>query len=102
MTINRGKKHVFLGMDISFHVNGDGTATIKMKEYIKEAISDFGEDITRNAATPAKRDLFEIDEESEELSDDKQEIFHKVVAKLLYVSKRGRMDILLPIAFLCT
>ena len=41
MTVIRGKNnHVFLGIDIDFHA--DGTATIKMKEYIKEAISDFG------------------------------------------------------------
>jgi len=28
--------------------------------------------------------------------------FHRIVAKLLYVTKRARVDILLAIAFLCT
>jgi hypothetical protein len=37
-----------------------------MKEYIKEAIADFGESITQLATTPAKKNLFEIDEESAE------------------------------------
>lgn len=32
----------------------------------------------------------------------RREIFHSVTAKLLYVSHRGRLDIELPIAFLCT
>jgi hypothetical protein len=73
-----------------------------MKDYIKEAIAHFGEDITRSATTPAKRNLFEIKENSLPLTDAVREIFHSVVAKLLYVSKRGRLDIQLPIAFLCT
>jgi hypothetical protein len=73
-----------------------------MKDYIKEAIAHFGEDITRSATTPAKRNLFEIKENSVPLTDANREIFHSVVAKLLYVSKRGRLDIQLPIAFLCT
>ena len=32
----------------------------------------------------------------------KRDIFHSVVAKLLYVSKRGRLDIQLAVVFLCT
>ena len=35
------------------------------------------------------------------MTDAHREIFHSVVAKL-YVSKRGRLDTQLPIAFLCT
>jgi hypothetical protein len=100
MAVTRGKEHVFLGMNITFH--NDGTASIVMKDYIKEAIAHFGEDITRFATTPAKRNLFEIKENSGPLTDADREIFHSVVAKLLYVSKRGRLDIQLPIPFLCT
>jgi hypothetical protein len=101
MTVTRGKEHVFLGLNISFN-DKDGTANIKMKDYIKEAIAEFGEDITRTTTTPAKRNLFEIDETSEALPDPEREIFHSIVAKLLYVSVRGRMNIQLAIAFLCT
>jgi hypothetical protein len=36
------------------------------------------------------------------LTDAEQEILHSVVAKLLYFSKQGKLDIHLPIAFLCT
>jgi hypothetical protein len=100
MTVTRGKEHVFLGMNIDFHENG--TASIKMKEYIREAIQDFGEEITKTATSPAQKNLFEIDEESGLLSVADSETFHSVVAKLLYVSKRGRLDIQLAIAFLCT
>ncbi len=100
MTVTRGKKHVFLGMDITFC--DDGTATVKMKDYIKESIAEFGESIVRNAATPARKDLFDINEESGELTSAASKIFHSVTAKLLYVSKRGRQDMQLAIAFLST
>jgi hypothetical protein len=100
MTVTRGKTHVFLGMHVNY--NADGTASIKMKEYLKEAITDFGEDIVKSAATPAKRDLFDIDENSPTLPPSKREIFHSVTAKLQYVSKRGRLDIQLTTAFLST
>jgi hypothetical protein len=100
IVVTWGKKHVFLDMGIEFHDNG--TASIKMKDYIKEAIRDFGEDITTTATSPARKNLFEIDETSGALTGDDRDTFHSVVAKLLYVSKRGRLDIQLPIAFLCT
>jgi hypothetical protein len=74
-----------------------------MKDYLKEAIVDFGKDIVESAALPAERDLFDIKEDSTSpvLPPEKQETFHRVVAKLLYVLKRGRLDIQLTTAFLC-
>jgi hypothetical protein len=63
MTSTRGKEHVFLGMNIKF--NDDGTVSVKMKDCTKEAMAlDFPESIVRSAATPAKKDLFEIDDTS--------------------------------------
>jgi hypothetical protein len=91
MTVTRGKDHVFLRMDIKFHA--DGTASIKMKDYIKEVIANFGEPVLRSATTSARKNLFDIDDTSGELSDAGQETFHSVVAKLLYISKRGWLDI---------
>ncbi|GAX15524.1 hypothetical protein FisN_6Hu141 [Fistulifera solaris] len=100
MSITRGKKHKFLGMDIS--LNSNRTVEIQMKDYLQESIDESGLDITREATTPARSNLFDIDEESEPLVGDESEIFRSVVAKLLYVATRGRMDILLPVSFLCT
>ena len=100
MTVTRGKRHTFLGMDILYRKNG--TDYTKMKEYLKEAIYDFGENVARSATTPARRNLFEIDESSARLHGKRAELFHSIVAKLLYVSLRGRLDIGLPIAYLCT
>jgi len=65
MTVTRGQHHLFLGMDITF--NNDATVTLLMKKYLKEAIADSGMDASRVAATPAKRDLFAINNKSEHL-----------------------------------
>jgi hypothetical protein len=89
MTVTRGKKHVFLGMNVTY--NNIGSATMNMKDYLIEAIADFSEDIVKSAATPTKRDLFDIKEDSPALPPEKRGTFHRVVAKLLYVSKQGRV-----------
>ena len=76
-------------MDITFDDN-NGTVTILMKEYLKEAIANSGMDASKVAPTPAKKDLFTVDDGSEQLDKRRDEIFHSIVAKLLYVSKRAR------------
>jgi hypothetical protein len=100
MTVTRGKDHTFLGMSVTFA--GDGKVQITMKDYLTEAIDESGMNIDRSVATPAKKDLFDVDEAATPLKKDQADIFHSVVAKLLYVALRARMDILLPIIFLCT
>lgn len=47
-------------------------------------------------------DRIQVDHEAAALSGTDADVFHSVVAKLLYVSLRTRMDILLPVIFLCT
>jgi len=100
MVVSRGKSHEFLGMKLDFLE--DKTVTVGMKEHIKGAIADFPEDIIRNAATPAAKYLFETSDTDEKLSPELADKFHRIVAKLLYVTQRARVDILLAIAFLCT
>jgi len=80
MTATRGKHHVFLGMDITFNDN-NGTVTILMKEYLKEAIADSGMDATKVAPTPAKKDLFTADDGSEQLDKRQGKTFDSIVAK---------------------
>jgi hypothetical protein len=84
-------------MDITFN-DDDGTVTILMKEYLKEAIADSGMDASKVAPTPAKKDLFTVDDGSEQLDKQQGDIFHSIVAKLLFVSKRARTDAQLAIA----
>jgi hypothetical protein len=100
MSVTRGKNHTFLGMKLT--LIDDGTVKVDMKDYVLEAMKDCQDDVSKPAATPAKKNLFDVDKRSPLLEKTKAERFHSVVAKLLYIAKRGRIDIQLAIAFLCT
>ena len=83
--------------------NDNGTATFGMKSYLLEASDKCGMNITRTAATPATRTLFDENPLSEPLSKADAEVFHRIVAKLLYVPIRARANIrLLTFGFLCS
>ena len=101
MTVTRGNKHTFVGMDIEYLV---GTKKVKIltKEYIVESIETFGEDLGEKVLTPAKSDLFNVKPDETPLEEEKADIFHSVTAKLLFVSRRSRLDIATAIAFLTT
>jgi hypothetical protein len=101
MTVQRGDEHVFLGMQIKYD-RVLKTANVSMREYLTEAISESGLAIVKAASTPASKDLFSVSAASPFLSKSEQEVFHSVVAKLLYVSIRARMDLLLTTSFLAT
>ena len=87
-----------------------------MKSYCEEAIESYHRKVFGKATTPARRDIFEVNETSAPLTEELREIFHSitalllyvlirqncVTALLLYVSIRGHPDILLPVSFLCT
>eukprot|EP00543_Licmophora_paradoxa_P013569 CAMPEP_0202464136 /NCGR_PEP_ID=MMETSP1360-20130828/60925_1 /ASSEMBLY_ACC=CAM_ASM_000848 /TAXON_ID=515479 /ORGANISM="Licmophora paradoxa, Strain CCMP2313" /LENGTH=221 /DNA_ID=CAMNT_0049087319 /DNA_START=208 /DNA_END=873 /DNA_ORIENTATION=- len=100
MTVTRGKVHAFLDMTIDY--SKPGLATITMKAYLKAVILESGLDVQRKAATPARRTLFDIDETSTLLEETNAVTFWSVTNKLLYVSLRGRPDILLALCFLTT
>lgn len=100
MTVTRGNKHNYVGMN--FELMKDGTVDIDMNDYVEECIKAFGEDELKTTPTPASINLFKVNEEHERLDKVKDEAFHHIVAKLLYVSKRARPDISTAIAFLCT
>lgn len=97
MTVTRGKEHVYVGMHITL---GDKILQIHNIEYIEECFELFEEDLGPVAATPAKSHLFETSEGRKVLDKKKHKTFHCCVAKLLYIAKRGRPDILTAISFL--
>ena len=77
---------------------------IGMNEYVDEVISAYSKEskISSSATSPARANLLTVDTLSPRLDKRKSELFHHCVAKLLYVSKRCRLDILLTVRFLCT
>jgi predicted Rdx family selenoprotein len=98
MVVTYGNKHTYVGMDIDY--TGNGEAKIIMNGYIKEALQAFPEDCTKAAKTPGGTHLFEIDENCAKIYEKNRKILHSIVAKLLFVTKRARPDISVPISFL--
>jgi hypothetical protein len=73
---------------------------VDMKSYIEATLEEWGVKDYYEYAIPADEKMY-YENENEEASK-KQKIFHRVVAKLLYLCKRGRPDIALPVHYLCT
>ena len=99
LKVSRGKKHTFLGMNIEIL---DKKIQIDMREQLQEAIGMFPGNTSMKVSSPASRYLFQVDDNAKQLDKRQSEIFHSVVAKLLFISKRARPDIEQTVAFLCT
>ncbi len=85
-----------MGMTIIKHSNG---YEISMDSYIEDVLKMYGERV-KEFMTPAKQQLFVVNRNAKPLVE--KEKFHSIVAKLLYLGKGSRPDILLPVQFLCT
>jgi hypothetical protein len=94
----RGKKHNYLGMDMDFSKTGE--VSISMIKYLQETIEKFPENIEGSVSSPAAAHLFEINDQATKLEDERAQLFHTIVAKLLWICKRSRPDIHTAIAFL--
>ena len=73
-----------------------------MREYIEEIIEMMPTKINTISTSPANNYLFTVTEGAIKLEEDEADLFHSVVAKLLWVIKRGRSDLEVAISFLCT
>jgi hypothetical protein len=58
MSVSRGKKHDYLGMDLDYSVPGEVKVT--MAYYLKRVITEFPEEITGTASIPAAERLFTV------------------------------------------
>lgn len=100
VTIRQGKEHDYLGMRVSFAT--PGKVQITMYDYINQLIDEAPSEFSGTAPTPAARHLFDTDEGAPKLNEEQAAKFHHLVAKALFLAKRARPDIQLPVAFLCT
>ena len=99
LTVSRGTKNDFLGMDIEIK---ECKVFISMKKQIMEAIEWGARQSGKKPATPATNDLFMKNDEAKSLSIEKSDTFHSIVQKLLYICKRGWPDIEPALSYLCT
>jgi hypothetical protein len=88
----------YLGMEFDFGVPDE--VKIKMPGYTKDILDEAA--VEGSVSTPATNDLFVIDKKATLLENRDRESFHTFVAKLLYLAKRTRPDILTAISFLTT
>lgn len=77
-----------------------GACDVTIPAFTAELLDEAG--ITGLAATPAANHLFIVDLNTTKLDSVAKELFHSTVAMLLYMSKRTRPYMLLPISFLTT
>ena len=100
LTVTRGNLHDYLGMTLDYST--DGKVAIRMEDYIDNMLTDVPANMDGHAVTPAGAHLFKVNAGAERLDKDTSEVFHSVTAKILFLCKRGRPDVQVPIAFLCT
>ena len=68
-------------MDIDFCK--DNKVVISMFKHINEALETVSGGVKGVTTTPAKKNLFDVDYESQLLDEDLEDTFHSVVVKLL-------------------
>ena len=95
LEVGTGSIHSYLGMTLNFSTPGQVAVT--MEHYLSEMLQLY--DVNGTAATPATEYLFEI-RDSPPLNDRDREEFHSRVAKILYLAKRTRPDVLTACVFL--
>jgi hypothetical protein len=106
ITVHYGDEHDYLGMVLSYNTQ-QKTITLNMKKYVEEMLVQFGQendDQIKIVKTPANNNLFQTRKTTESMVLTKHQSmqFHSNVAKMLFLAKRGRPDILLAVSFLST
>jgi hypothetical protein len=100
ITVTRGKVHDYLGMTLDY--TKEGKVKILMLDYVMKMLTDLPAEMDGEAATPAANHLFDVDEDSPRVCEEKAQFFHTYVAKALFLCKRARPDLQTTVAFLCT
>jgi hypothetical protein len=92
-----GSMHTYLGMDMCFEGK---RLKVSMIEYLQEIVEEFPFDLLNKAVTPTGPYLFDKDEDSILLNNEKSKIFHQMVAKVLWAAMRVRPDLLTTLSYL--
>jgi histone deacetylase 1/2 len=96
LKVTSGLIHSYLGMEFNF--SEKGKVKINMSGYTNDLLNFAG--VQGVISSPAPDHLFQVSDSAEPLDLARKEKFHTLVAKSLYLAKRVRPDILLPISFL--
>ena len=98
ITMEYGSVHSYLGMQIIFQ---DGHVRIDMTHFVDKLLQPYeDQDLLKEYACPETKDLFHVDEKAMKLTELERKLFHTTTAKLLYLTKQARPDVLTPVGFL--
>ena len=101
VTVCCGKIHNYLGLRMDFSEKGQVVLT--MHDFISELLKEVPDELLRGpSSSPASNHLFQVNEAAMKLNDETAVLYHHLTAKLLYLSKRTRPDLLTAVSFLCT
>ena len=73
-----------------------------MKKHIEELIKMIPGGLKGTTTSPAKKDMFDVNNMSKKLNQKSADLFHSVVATVLWITIRGRPDLETAESFLCT
>jgi len=79
------------GDDTGLHNSRKGK--ISMYKYIDKILTELPIDMNGTARTPVAGHLFNVRDDVKKLPESTAQLFHHLVAKLLYLSRRTRQDI---------
>jgi Reverse transcriptase (RNA-dependent DNA polymerase) len=96
ITVNDGPIITYLGMNFDF--SNKGYVEISMDKYVDGIINEYN--VIGEAASPAMNYLFDIVDTSPLVDESEKAIFHTITAKLLYLAKRIRGDLMTLVAYL--
>ena len=101
LTVSRGKVHNYLGMQLDYTT--EGKVKITMPHMIEEIISQLPQNLNNGpASTPAGNHLFQVNASGKKLDQGDADLFHRITAQLLYLSKRARPNLQTAVSFLTT
>ena len=101
LTVTRGKIHNYLGMKIDF--TKDGEVSFFMHDYINMLIKEKLDELLKGPSTTAATNhLFNANHKAKKHDAATSILYHHLVAKLSYLGKQIRPNLLTVISFLCT
>jgi hypothetical protein len=90
----------YLGITINY----DEPRKVKftMIDYLEDILSEMPSDMNGTAKTPARDNLFTIDDSSPLLNVKDADFYHRTTARLLFAAKRPRPDLQVAVAYMYT
>ena len=88
LIFTQGKMHGYLGMELDLSKSGNLNFT--MLKYISIILSEATIDMVGEAAIPEDNQLFEVQDDPEDLTPEEQNICGTFVAKILFLCCRSR------------